>query len=100
MIQALGTLSATPFATGTSPVAGPPAPGGPGFADALKDGINDVAKLQQDAGQEVTDLVTGRSDNLSGTMAAVEKGDLAFKTLLAIRSKLMDAYEELRGMAV
>ena len=31
-------------------------------------------------------------------MTAVEKSDLAFKTLLAIRSKLIDAYDEIKGM--
>ena len=33
-------------------------------------------------------------------MTAVEKSDLAFKTLLAIRAKLMDAYEEIKGMPI
>jgi len=33
-------------------------------------------------------------------MSAVEKADLAFKTLLAIRSKLMDAYEEIKQISI
>ena len=28
------------------------------------------------------------------------KSDLAFKTLLAIRAKLMDAYDEIKGIAI
>ena len=70
------------------------------FADTLKKSIGDVSKLQQDASQAVTDLATGKTENMSGVMTAVEKSDLAFKTLLAIRSKLMDAYDEIKGMSV
>jgi len=74
--------------------------GGTSFADTLKKSIDDVAKLQQDASQAVTDLATGKTENVSGVMTAVEKSDLAFKTLLAIRSKLMDAYDEIKGISV
>lgn len=76
------------------------ATGGTSFADTLKKSIDDVAKLQQDASQAVTDLATGKTENVSGVMTAVEKSDLAFKTLLSIRSKLMDAYDEIKGMSV
>jgi flagellar hook-basal body complex protein FliE len=86
----------------------PTAPGGAGlggapkvsFADTLKSSIDEVSRLQQDASSAVEDLATGQSDNVSGVMTAVEKSDLAFKTLLAIRSKLMDAYEEIKGISV
>jgi flagellar hook-basal body complex protein FliE len=73
---------------------------GTSFAYTLKQSINDVSKLQQDASQAVTDLATGKTENMSGVMTAVEKSDLAFKTLLAIRAKLMDAYDEIKGMSV
>jgi flagellar hook-basal body complex protein FliE len=66
----------------------------------LQKSIDEVSRLQQDASQAVDDLTTGKSDNVSGVMTAVEKSDLAFKTLLAIRSKLMDAYEEIKGISV
>ena len=72
--------------------------GGGSFADSLRTSLDDVAKMQNDAGQAVTDLATGRTGDLGGVMTAVEKGDLAFKTLLAIRSKLVDAYDELKSM--
>ena len=68
------------------------------FADSLKSSIDEVARMQQDATQATTDLATGRNVDLSGVMTAVEKSDLAFKTLLAIRSKLIDAYDEIKAM--
>ena len=70
------------------------------FADSLKKSIDEVSKLQQDASQAVDDLAMGKTDNVSGVMTAMEKSDLAFKTLLSIRSKLMDAYDEIKGITV
>jgi flagellar hook-basal body complex protein FliE len=77
--------------------------GGPtstSFSDTFKKSIDEVSKLQQDADQAVTDLATGKTENVSGVMTAMEKSDLAFKTLLAIRSKLMDAYDEIKGISM
>lgn len=70
------------------------------FADVLKKSIDEVSKLQEDASKAVDDIATGQTQNVSGVMTAVEKADLAFKTLLTIRAKLMDAYDEIKGISV
>ena len=87
---------------GVSPMksAGAGGAGGSSFADTLKNSIDEVSRLQQDASQAVEDLATGKTENVTGVMTAIEKSDLAFKTLLAIRAKLMDAYEEIKGISV
>ena len=46
------------------------------------------------------DLATGQTENVTGVMTAMEKADIAFKTLLAIRGKLMDAYDEIKNISV
>lgn len=75
--------------------------GAPGqFADTLQGYLKEVNQLQSDASKSVQGLVTGQSDDLSGVMSAMEKSDVAFKTLLAIRAKLMDAYEEIKNMPI
>ena len=76
------------------------APTGASFADVLKDSIGEVSRLQQDASKAVQDLATGKTEDVTGVMTAMEKSDLAFKTLLAIRAKLMDAYEEIKSISV
>jgi flagellar hook-basal body complex protein FliE len=73
---------------------------GSSFSEMLKNSIDEVSRLQKDASQAVEDLATGKSEDVTGVMTAVEKSDLAFKTLLAIRSKLMDAYEEIKNIAM
>ena len=60
---------------------------GASFADTLKNSIQEVSKLQQDASKAVEDLATGKTEDVTGVMTAMEKSDLAFKTLLAIRAK-------------
>jgi len=102
MINGINTAisKATELGSGPGSSSSTGATGGTSFADTLKKSIEDVSKLQQDASQAVTDLATGKTENMSGVMTAVEKSDLAFKTLLAIRTKLMEAYDEVKGMSV
>jgi len=76
------------------------ASGGATFSDTLKKSIEEVTRLQQDASKAVEDLATGQTEDVTGVMTAMEKSDLAFKTLLAIRAKLMDAYEEIKQVQV
>jgi len=74
--------------------------GGSSFADTLKNSIGEVSKLQQDASQAVQDLASGKTEDVDSVMTAMNKADLAFKTLLAIRGKLMDAYDEIKQISV
>ena len=87
---------------GASPVKSVGAGGAPtsNFADVLKNSIDEVTRLQQDASQAVQNLATGQTESVTGVMTAMEKADLAFKTLLAIRAKLMDAYEEIKNVQI
>jgi flagellar hook-basal body complex protein FliE len=74
--------------------------GGASFSEVLKNSIDEVSRLQQDASKAVEDLATGKTENVTGAMTAMEKSDLAFKTLLAIRSKLMEAYAEIKNIPI
>ncbi|MGA3065943.1 MAG: flagellar hook-basal body complex protein FliE [Tepidisphaeraceae bacterium] len=94
-----------PALTGTSQTGGASASSAAGggetsFADSLQKSIDEVSRLQQDATKAVDDVATGQTQNVTGVMTAVEKADMAFKTLLAIRAKLMDAYDDIKGISV
>src|SRR3954466_15203417 len=93
----LGKLSGGGVTPGTSAAK---SAGGSSFADTLKKSIEEVARLQQDASDAVQNLATGKTEDVTGVMTAMEKSDLAFKTLLSIRAKLMDAYEEIKNISV
>ena len=104
MINGVNTnLNLGKLAGGGATPAGPSgagSAGGTSFADTLKNSMGEVSRLQQDASKAVEDLVTGKSENVSGVMTAMEKSDLAFKTLLAIRTKLMEAYDEVKNIPI
>ena len=83
-------------------IQGPKTPeqGGVSFADVLKQNLNQVNELQQDASRAVEDLVTGKRDDLEGVILATQKADTAFQMLQAMRNKVMDAYEEIKQIRV
>jgi len=77
-----------------------PANDGPGFKDVLMDEIQQVNKLQQDAQTAIEDLQTGKRNDADAVMMAKVHADTAFRMLLQVRNKLMDAYEEVKQIRV
>lgn len=75
-------------------------PSGPSFADVLKKSITEVNVLQKEANQAIEELQTGKRENVSEVLTAVEKADLAFRALMQVRNKLVDAYEEVNRLRV
>ena len=72
----------------------------PDFKQVLMENIEQVNQLQQDAEAAVEDLVAGRRDDVAGVMIAKQKADLAFKMLLQVRNKLVEAYQEIKDIRV
>ncbi|MBI2522148.1 MAG: flagellar hook-basal body complex protein FliE [Bdellovibrio sp.] len=70
------------------------------FLEMLSESVAQVNGLQQEANVAIEKLVTGESKNLQETMIAVEKADIAFKTINQIRLKVIDAYKEIMKMQV
>ncbi|WP_127716590.1 flagellar hook-basal body complex protein FliE [Halobacteriovorax sp. HLS] len=70
------------------------------FGEMLASSVSQVNGLQQEANVAIQKLVTGESKNLHETMLAVEKADIAFKTMNQIRTKVIDAYKEIMRMQV
>jgi flagellar hook-basal body complex protein FliE len=85
-------------------VGGPPpqagAAGGPKFKEALDREIERVNELQRDATEAIEDLAAGRRDDLEGVLAATQKADIAFRLLLQVRNKLLEAYEEVKQIRI
>ena len=70
------------------------------FTDMLVDSMSKVNDLQSEANSAIEKLATGKTKNIHETMLAVEKADIAFKTMNQIRSKVIDAYREVMRMQV
>jgi len=86
---------------GKLPAGGAPIdPNAPTFKDMLIGEIKRVNELQQDATQAIEDLQTGKRDDLETVLAATQKADMAFRMLLQVRNKVMEAYEEIKQIRV
>ncbi|HHN46743.1 MAG TPA: flagellar hook-basal body complex protein FliE [Planctomycetes bacterium] len=82
---------------GAVPAKGTAGPGKP-FGEFLKDALGEVNSLQVDAEHAVEDLASGRTEDIARVMLAVAKADLAFETMMQIRNKLLEAYQEIMRM--
>lgn len=74
--------------------------GGKTFGEFLTDSLSKVNDMQHQANVSMEKLASGESKNLHETMLAVEKADIAFRTMNQVRSKVLDAYKEIMKMQV
>ena len=77
-----------------------PAKDAPSFRNALQEQIDKVNELQNAASVAMEDLATGRRDDVESVIIATQKADIAFKMLLQVRNKVVDAYEEVKQMRI
>lgn len=77
-----------------------PAAGMDNLTGALVNQFRDVNKMQTNADAMVHSLITGGDVNEAEVLTAVQKADLAFRMMLQIRNKLMDAYREIQQIQI
>ncbi|MBA2404348.1 MAG: flagellar hook-basal body complex protein FliE [Bdellovibrionales bacterium] len=70
------------------------------FGDFLSDSIGKVNAMQTEANVAMEKLASGESQNLHETLLAVEKADIAFRTINQVRTKVIDAYREIMKMQI
>lgn len=86
---------------GAAPQAGPDAVGGGDFAQQLMSVLGEVNETQNKAGELQTDLMTGRKPvEIHDVMIGMERAGLALQLTLAVRNKVMEAYQEVSRMQV
>lgn len=93
----IGSDARTFPATTTVPVT--PTTGG-GFGDLLRSAVDNVERLENEAGQAVQAVAAGQEQDLHNTMIALEKADVSFQLLMQVRNKVIAAYETIMRMQV
>jgi flagellar hook-basal body complex protein FliE len=79
----------------------PVAKDGKSFGDFLTESIQKVNDLQKGADAHVEQIAKGEEGPaLQEAMVAVEKADVAFKLMMEVRQKILDAYKEISNMQV
>ena len=71
---------------------------GASFGDLLKQAMQEVDAAQHTAQQEARNLMTGEATDMHSAILAVQKADVSFQMMMAVRSKLIDAYREVMRM--
>jgi flagellar hook-basal body complex protein FliE len=71
-----------------------------GFSDALFKAVAEVNHLNHDANKAILNVQEGGTDNLHQAMIALEKADVSFRTMMTVRNKLIEAYQEIMRMQV
>jgi flagellar hook-basal body complex protein FliE len=78
--------------------AGSRAAGGVNFQDVLMKSLEQVNELDRQSQSMIAGALTGEDYTQAEVFTAVKKADLAFRTMLQIRNKLLDAYNELKNI--
>lgn len=68
------------------------------FMKVLKDSLEQVNRLQQEADNTVQNFVAQGSGNVHEVFLAMEKADVSFRLVMRVRDKLLDAYQEIMRM--
>ena len=71
-----------------------------GLPGLIVNQVRGVQSMQSGADAMVNTMLTGGDVNESEVLTAVQKADLAFRMLLQIRNKLMDAYREVQQIQI
>jgi len=96
----IGTLSNPPLSLpGVDQAAAAPSDAN-GFRQFLVDSIQEVNAMQQEADGAVEQLVTGGDVSMVEVLSAVQKADVAFRLMIQVRNKLVQAYQEVKDIRV
>jgi len=89
--------SEAPTVTPLAPAGGVPQTGEttPSFRDQVMHLLDDVNTKLVTSDQNVKDLAMGKTHDLDGVVTSVEEANLALQFTIAVRGKLIDAYQEI-----
>jgi len=68
---------------------------GVSFKDTLNGFLKDVDQMQKKADLSIQRLASGEITDVHQVMSASEEANVAFNMMMEIRSKVMDAYQEI-----
>ena len=75
-------------------------PSGASFKNFLLESIHEVNSMQQDADMAVAHLASGGDVDPAEVLTAVQKADLAFRLMIQVRNKIVQAFDEVRNIRV
>jgi flagellar hook-basal body complex protein FliE len=71
---------------------------GENFEALLKEAVNKVNSVQNEAEKAIQELANG--GDITSAVIAMEKADLSFQIMTQVRNKLISAYEEVMRLGI
>ncbi|MGD1075226.1 MAG: flagellar hook-basal body complex protein FliE [Thermodesulfovibrionales bacterium] len=68
------------------------------FDEVMKEAMGKITQVQNDAETAVKELASG--GDVTTAMIAMEKADMSFQLMIAVRDKLLSAYDEITRMQI
>lgn len=85
--------------TGVAGGLGAGAAQGPGFADLVRNAINDVAQSSKAAETQMAAQVAGKAE-LIDVVTAISAAEASLETVMAVRDQVIAAYQEIMRMPI
>jgi flagellar hook-basal body complex protein FliE len=70
------------------------------FGDMLQQAVSEITQLQNNADKAINRVQLGQSGSIHDAMIALEKADISFRTMMQVRNKILEAYQEIMRMQV
>mgnify|MGYP001254058084 CR=1 FL=1 len=70
------------------------------FAGYLMDSLKQVNSMQAEANHAVETLAVGGEVNPAEVLTAVQKADLAFRMMMQVRNKMVEAFAEIKDLRI
>ena len=74
--------------------------GGADFSKRLEAAIRSVSDAQNVADVHLGQLASGEEVDIHTTMIAMQEADIKLRTMVSVRDKVVDAYQQMMSMAV
>ena len=87
-------------ATATGAIGATPAAGGTSFIDSLGDALGQLNTQLNTADASMASFASGGSADLHTVMLELQQASIGLKTGIAVRDKLLEAYQELMRLQV
>lgn len=70
------------------------------FLDLVSSGVGKVNEMQINANDQVQKMLAGEDVHAAEVMTGLQKADMAFRLLVQVRNKLMQAYQEINNIRI
>ena len=98
LIDSIHTSTLTPSPSGIASAAQEKNDSKATFGQWLEQSLGEVNQLQQASNDAMQKLVAGETQDIHGTMIAMQKSSIAMELTVEVRNKIISAYEEIKRM--